>query len=175
MILTVELARRIGDKLKVNWNAISPDTLAKGANVEMEHMDLFPEKGNTLKNFVIACKIALAHLKERPDYYIQLSDMEKSPLVVRKPEQPIIKQEYKEVVEQLVQEVLAEMRFPPKALDYNNLHNPDGFWGWSIRDAANAGGVREIAAPFKRIADVVMWLNVVAQEWEKTAKRMGRT
>jgi len=175
MELTVELTKRIGDKLKVNWNAISPDTLKKGAEVELEHEDLFPDQGKqTVRNFVMACKIALAHLKERPDYYIKLADMERSPLVTKKSDEPIVKQEYKNVIEQMIDEVLQETRFPPKALDYNKLKDVDGFWGWSIREAAKVAGLREIGPPVKRIADIIMWLNMAAQEWERYAKSMNR-
>ena len=169
MKMTVELAKRIGDKLNVNWNAISPDTLAKGAKVELEHEDLFPDQGKmTMRNYVMACKIAIAHLKERPDYYIELADMEKSPIRGKKPEEPIIKQEYKNVIESLVEEVLNEMHYPPKSLDYNKLKNVDGFWGWSIKDASRASGLNEIPLPFKRVADVILWLNMAAQQWEQT-------
>jgi len=174
MELTVELARRIGDKLHVNWNALTPETLVTGAKVEMEHAELFPPKNSEIKNYVIACQIALAHLKERPDYYIKLADMERSPLVVRKPEQPIVKQEYKEVIESLVEEIISEMHFPPKASDYNKLPDTDGFWNQSIREAADSAGLHPIPPPFKRVADVIMWLNMAAQDWEHRAKGLGR-
>ncbi len=172
MELTVDLVKRIGNKLKVNWNAITPDTLKKGAEVELEHEDVFPDKdGLTVRNAVM---IALAHLKERPDYYIKLSDMEKSPLVVKKPEQPIVKQEYKNVVEQMVEEIMNEMHYPPKALDYNKVRDPDGFWGWSLKKAADSAGLKDINPPFKHIGDLILWLNVAAQEWERYAKSMGK-
>jgi len=174
MELTVDLAKRIGDKLKVNWNAISPDTLAKGAKVEMEHEDLFPDEGDSIRNYTIACKIALAHLKERPDYYIKLADMEKSPVKDKKPEQPIVRQEYKNVIEQLIDEVLNEMHYPPKALDYNKVQDPDGFWNWSLKEAANAAGLYEISPPFKRIADIILWMNMASQAWNEYARTMGR-
>lgn len=175
MELTVELAKRIGDKLHVNWNAISPDTLAKGAKVELEHKDILPDKGElTMRDYVIACKIALAHLKERPDYYIKLADMERSPIKGRKKDEPIIKQEYKNVIEQMVEDIIKEMRYPPKALDYNKLSDADGFWGWSVKDAANSAGLREVGLPFKRVADMIMWLNMAAQSWEEVAKRMEK-
>jgi hypothetical protein len=135
---------------------------------------LFPEPGETVKDWVIACKIALAHLKERPDYYIKLADMEHSPLVVRKPEQPLVRQEYKKVIEQMVEEVLNEIHYPPKAIDYNRLPDPDGFWGWGIKQASDASDLHEIGAPFKRIADLILWLNRAAEQWEKYSKSMGR-
>lgn len=166
MDMTWELAKKIGDKLNVNWNAISPDTLAKGAKVEMEHEDLFPKPGETLENWVLACKIAHTHLKERPDYYIKLADMERSPLT-REPEKPLTKPEYKKVIETMVEEILAEMRYPPKAIDYNNVSNADGFWGWGLKSAAKSAGLREIPPPFKAIGDVILWLNKAAEAWEK--------
>ena len=174
MEMSVELAKKIGDKLKVNWNAFTPDVLAKGAKIEFEHEELFPDSGETIKNWVVACQIALAHLKERPDYYIKLADMEKSPIMARKPDEPIVRQEYKKVVEQMVEEVLNEIHYPPRALDYNKLPDPDGFWGWGIKQASDAAGLREIGAPVKRIADLILWLNMAAQEWERYAKSMGR-
>jgi hypothetical protein len=174
MEMTVDLAKKIGDKLKVNWNAITPDSLAKGAKVEMEHEDLFPEAGDTLWNWVIACKIAHTHLKERPDYYIKLADMEHSPVMQRKPEEPLVKQEYKKVIEQMVEEVLKEMHYPPKAFDYNKLRDTDGFWSWSVRDAAERAGLVPLPPPFKNVGTVILWLNTAAGAWEEYAKSMGK-
>lgn len=70
--VSAQEAQRIGDKLKVSWDKFTPETLAEGMRVEHEHDDII--HGDNVK----AAKIALAHLKERADYYTQLRKIEKS-------------------------------------------------------------------------------------------------
>lgn len=50
------------------------DAFREGLNVELEHADV------THKRAVATAKIALAHLRERPDYYTKLRAMEDSPV-----------------------------------------------------------------------------------------------
>lgn len=65
-------ARRIGNFLGVDWNTVSLKELHRGIRVEFEHHDLI---GN---DAVAAARIALAHLKELPDYYTRLAGLERS-------------------------------------------------------------------------------------------------
>ena len=49
----------------------------KGMNVETEHGKRFPDLDVTGDDPVITAKIALAHLREFPDYYARLEVMER--------------------------------------------------------------------------------------------------
>lgn len=68
-------AKRMGDELGVNWNRVNLEQFRMGLEVEAEHDDggaldvVGPKKD--------LGKIALAHLKELPDYYTRLKRMEK--------------------------------------------------------------------------------------------------
>ena len=68
--VTLKVARQVGNKLRVNWDKTNLHQFAKGLKVELEHRDV--TKGNLL----MTGKIALAHLKEFPDYYTRLKKME---------------------------------------------------------------------------------------------------
>jgi hypothetical protein len=76
--LTDKLAKKIGDMIGVDWNKISLESLIKGINVESEHKDAEPNPRihNELKDWIFYAKIAHAHLKESPRYYIELEKME---------------------------------------------------------------------------------------------------
>jgi hypothetical protein len=68
-------ARRIGNKLGVNWKRVNLEQFRMGLEVESEH-----DQGDNID--VVGPqtdlgKIALAHLKELPDYYTRLRRMEK--------------------------------------------------------------------------------------------------
>lgn len=72
-----EDARAIGDRLGVDWARVSLDQLEKGMRVEMEeHGSGHPDTDVIGSDPVKAAKIALAHLREIPDYYDRLKDME---------------------------------------------------------------------------------------------------
>ena len=53
------------------------DDVATGMNVELEHGRRFPDLDVTGDDPVITAKIALAHLREFPDYYDRLEVMER--------------------------------------------------------------------------------------------------
>ena len=60
-------AKKVGDKLGVDWGKIDLKQFQMGMKEEMEHKDVTggdPEKTG---------KIVLAHLKEKPDYYTKLN------------------------------------------------------------------------------------------------------
>ena len=63
-------AKAVGDKLGVDWKLISLKEFQMGLAVELEHKDV--TKGDP----VLTGKIALAHLKELPDYYTRLAAIE---------------------------------------------------------------------------------------------------
>lgn len=84
----------------------------------------------------------------------------------------LTKKQLKEMLRPLVREALNEVRYPPKAVDLNKIKNADGFWGWSIAKAAQESGLHPIQPPFKVVADIIMWLNMAAGEWERGHGRM---
>lgn len=65
-------AKKVGDRLLVDWDAVDLEQFRMGLGVEMEHRDI------TGGNLIETAKIVLAHLKELPDYYTRLGRMEKS-------------------------------------------------------------------------------------------------
>jgi hypothetical protein len=65
-MITKATTKKIGDKLKVNWTKVDLNQLRMGIAVEREHRNVI---GNSL---TMAAKIALAHIKELPDYYSRL-------------------------------------------------------------------------------------------------------
>ncbi len=71
-----EEARVIGDGLQVDWGEVSIDEFRKGLSVELEHGADDPQTNVTNDDLSLTGKIALAHLKELPDYYSRLAKME---------------------------------------------------------------------------------------------------
>ncbi len=74
---TAEEAKRIGEKLGVNWSKFDIEQYRMGLEVELEHGLNDPETNVTDDDKLMTGKIALAHLKEYPDYYTRLRIMEK--------------------------------------------------------------------------------------------------
>jgi len=58
-----EEAKKIGDKININWDNYSLDEFHKGINIELEHKDV------TVGDPEMTGKIAFAHIKEIPNYY----------------------------------------------------------------------------------------------------------
>lgn len=69
-------AERIGKELGIDWKEVSLDQFTKGLNVELEHGSRDPQTDVTGNNGKLTGEIALAHLKEFPDYYTRLHKME---------------------------------------------------------------------------------------------------
>ena len=69
-------AKRIGDSLSIDWNHVDLEQFRMGLFVELEHGTRDPETNVTNDDLSLTGKIALAHLKEFPDYYIRLANME---------------------------------------------------------------------------------------------------
>jgi hypothetical protein len=74
---TVEDARRIGGQLGVDWREFDVEQFRMGLDVELEHGRRDPETNVTNDDPLTTGKIALAHLREFPDYYTRLEKMEK--------------------------------------------------------------------------------------------------
>ena len=61
--------KKLADKLSVNLDVVSLDTLKMGVKIEMEHGLIMPKTNVTDDKLMKTLKIALAHLDEFPDYY----------------------------------------------------------------------------------------------------------
>ena len=76
MKFKVSDAQQIGDELGIDWNKVEIEEFTEGLNVELEHGTRYPETNVTNNNKNLTGKIAWAHLKEFPDYYTRLKNME---------------------------------------------------------------------------------------------------
>jgi hypothetical protein len=74
---SLDEAKRIGDALGIDWHAFDVPQFQAGLEVELEHGARDVQTNVTDDDALITGKIALAHLKEFPDYYTRLSAMEK--------------------------------------------------------------------------------------------------
>jgi len=72
-----EEARRIGDEIGVDWDRFDLEQFRAGMDVEYEHGSHDPQTDVTGDDPVTTGKIALAHMKEFPDYYERLQKMER--------------------------------------------------------------------------------------------------
>jgi len=69
-------ARRIGDMIGVNWKKYPLEEFRMGLHVELEHGARDSQTNVTDDDIIMTGKIALAHLKEFPDYYTRLNELE---------------------------------------------------------------------------------------------------
>ncbi len=74
---TIEEARRVGDEIGVDWDRFDLEQFRAGMDVELEHGSHDPQTDVTGDDPITTGKIALAHMKEFPDYYERLERMEK--------------------------------------------------------------------------------------------------
>lgn len=73
---TTDQARAIGETLGIEWTRFDVEQFRRGMDVELEHGLRDPETNVTGNDPILTGKIALAHLKEFPDYYDRLDAME---------------------------------------------------------------------------------------------------
>jgi Protein of unknown function (DUF5661) len=76
---TEEEARVIGQRIGVDWSAgdVDLEQFRMGLAIELEHGTQDPATNVTNDDETITGKIALAHLREIPDYYTRLDAMER--------------------------------------------------------------------------------------------------
>ena len=74
---TADEAKRIGDVLSIDWAKVPLEEFRAGLGVELEHGTRDPQTNVTNDDEFLTGKIALAHLKEYPDYYTRLEQLEK--------------------------------------------------------------------------------------------------
>ena len=75
---TADEARQVGEQIGIDW-ATAPfdvEQFRMGIDVELEHGLHDPQTDVTGSDPIVTGKIALAHLKEFPDYYTRLAKME---------------------------------------------------------------------------------------------------
>jgi hypothetical protein len=75
---TEEQARAIGQRIGIDWAAgdVDLEQFRMGLAIELEHGTQDPTTNVTDDDETITGKIALAHLREIPDYYTRLAAME---------------------------------------------------------------------------------------------------
>ena len=73
---TTEEAKLVGDEIGVDWNRFDLEQFRACMDVEFEHGAHDPQTDVTYDDPIITGKIALAHMKEFPDYYERLERME---------------------------------------------------------------------------------------------------
>lgn len=73
---SAEDAKKVGDQLGIDWKDFDVDQFRRGMDVELEHGLHDPETNVTGDDVIMTGKIAWAHLKEFPDYYDRLEEME---------------------------------------------------------------------------------------------------
>ena len=69
-------AKRVGDEIGVDWGRFDLEQFRMGMDVEFEHGSHDPQTDVTGDDPIVTGKIALAHMKEFPDYYERLEKME---------------------------------------------------------------------------------------------------
>lgn len=73
---TLEEAQRVGDAIGVDWERYDLEQFRAGMDVELEHGSHDAQTDVTGNDPILTGKIALAHMKEFPDYYERLERME---------------------------------------------------------------------------------------------------
>ena len=73
---TLDEAKRIGDEIGVDWETFDIELFRAGIDVEFEHGSHDPQTDVTHDDPILTGRIALAHMKEYPDYYARLARME---------------------------------------------------------------------------------------------------
>ena len=74
---TLEEAKRVGDEIGVDWEHFELEQFRNGMDVEYEHGAHDAQTDVTHDDPILTGKIVLAHMKEFPDYYERLEQMEK--------------------------------------------------------------------------------------------------
>ena len=73
---TPEEAKVVGEQIGIDFSNFDLAQFRRGMDVELEHGTIDPETNVTNDDPITTGKIAHAHLKEIPDYYTRLDEME---------------------------------------------------------------------------------------------------
>jgi hypothetical protein len=81
-------AREIGQRIGIDWGAgnVNLEQFRMGLAIELEHGSQDPVTDVTHDDETMTGKIALAHLREIPDYYTRLAVMERDAELVTRTE-----------------------------------------------------------------------------------------
>lgn len=74
--ISAEEVQQVGATLGLDWQKIDLEQLRRGLEVELTHGARDPETKVTNDDLALTGKIAWAHLKEFPDYYTRLDQLE---------------------------------------------------------------------------------------------------
>ncbi|MFW9804274.1 MAG: DUF5661 family protein [Candidatus Thorarchaeota archaeon] len=69
-------AKEVGERLGIKWDEFDLEQFRMGMDVELEHGKRDETTNVTNDDAMMTGKIALAHLKEFPDYYDRLDKLE---------------------------------------------------------------------------------------------------
>ena len=75
--ITRDEALRVGDAIGIDWSRFDLEQFRAGMEVELEHGSHDPQTDVTGDDPILTGKIALAHMKEFPDYYERIERMER--------------------------------------------------------------------------------------------------
>lgn len=75
---TIDEAQKTADSIGIQWDTVRFDLeqFRMGMDIEQEHGTRNPQTNVTDDDVLTTGKIALAHLREYPDYYTRLATME---------------------------------------------------------------------------------------------------
>lgn len=73
---SLQEAKEIGNQIDIDWEKFDLEQFRMGLGVELEHGLIDSQTNVTNDDPIMTGKIALAHLKEIPDYYTRLEQME---------------------------------------------------------------------------------------------------
>jgi len=74
--ISSEEARRIGDSLGINWRQVDLEQFRTGLLMELEYVSGGREASEDGRELSLTGRIALAHLREHPNYYTRIAAME---------------------------------------------------------------------------------------------------
>ena len=74
--ISAEEVQQVGATLGLDWQKVDLEQFRRGLEVEWEHGARDPETNVTNDDLALTGKIAWAHLKEFPDYYTRLDQLE---------------------------------------------------------------------------------------------------
>ena len=68
-MFSIKDAFKVAEILDIKFDKFSPEDLLRGLNIELEHGLINKSTNVTNDDLLLTAKIALAHLKEFPNYY----------------------------------------------------------------------------------------------------------
>jgi len=82
--ISAEEVRQVGARLGLDWQKIDLEQFRRGLEVELKRGARDPEASVTSEDLGLTGKIASAHLKESPNYYTRLDQLEARRTLIRR-------------------------------------------------------------------------------------------